>query len=512
MLSFANAKSFYIKPLIVSLLLISAGVFLKGSHSFLVFVPCWCLFQSFAVLLNIKEQMHFYSWWQSSDLSDAKTRGFGTNGFKLLGFLPMPTLKPQQLYFVSCSYAFGLILCAWFADKNFVGILFLLTTILSLLYFSQLWAERTASYHREYLTIAILFYFCLTPFYGLGHYSPLIIFIIKAHVTSIYMAGALQKIACSFWAKKPWFMSAPHGFLWRAMWSKPYFLKIQQYFFLRPGMLALGSAVVLLLELTFFLNFWMPIKIQWCFALCFILFHSLVFLLQGIDYLTFWCPVFLLWFIAPFDQAITWSLYSPAIFAIIFCGAQIIYAFSFLEDFNINIPPFTCCPMFVNSCTFNEKIPQYYCIWDRRSKIAFERLEWSYPFVKLDCGMGLVLSDLEKLPFKMVGFGFYVEPKKLPKLQQKWFQNDLIKKEGFFIFSNFNIDEKTKDELKEFINWLHEDFNNASMFDQEFLKEVKTRHENCLALIDEKINQTAFEEQGESYDASYQSRTLSENL
>lgn len=84
------------------------------------------------------------------------------------------------------------------------------------------------------------------------------------------------------------------------------------------------------------------------FNFIFFCFQVSVFLIQGIDYVTFWSPAFLLYFIRcdmpNFDLIFEMEgLY----LCLAFVGFQLLYCFTFLEDLNINIPPFTCSPMFV---------------------------------------------------------------------------------------------------------------------------------------------------------------------
>ena len=480
----------YYKPLIVAFLILAVGTFYyfyPAEKSFFAFVRIWCLFQAYAVLTNLSEQLRFYDWWSKSTLSDANTRGLGTNGFCLFGVIPMPNLSSDSLRAVSVSYIGCLVLCALFAEQPFIGYLFIIATVLALFYFSSLWAERNASYHREYVTVAILFYFCFTPdFYGFGQSSPAISFLIQLHITSIYVAGAAQKIACSFWAKKNWFACAPHGFMWRAMWSKPYYSTIQRFFFLNPKLMAFGGFLILLLELAFFTLFWASHDTRVTAITCMLVFHIAVFVLQGIDYLTFWSPAFLLWFIVQgsSDTSILNLLHSWYMApAILFCATQLLYALTFAEDLNVNAPPFTCCPMFVNVCRFNERIPQYYCMWDLSSPIAYERLEWIYPFVKAEFGMGMVESDLEKLPFNFIGFGYYAEPCQLPALQRKWFHTDLIKDEGFFLYANYVVDPKLSKRLAQIMIWLHENQHSTSIYDKIFLKDAMVRYTECYKMF-----------------------------
>lgn len=478
----------YKKPLVIAVLVILTGLFLCLSPqkaTLNLFAKVWCIFQSFAVLLNAKEQIKFYQWWKTSNLSDAHLRGLGTNGYPLFGFIKLPPLSLKSTKFVTNCYAGLLLLCALFADCSYVGFLFILTFIFSVFYFSSLWAERTASYHREYLTLSILLYFCFTPgFFGKTGMDMMIVDLIKLHITSIYVAGALQKIACSIIGKRPWFLFSPHALLWRAMWSKPYFSSIQKFFFQHPKLMAFGGLYVLSLELLFFMNFFMSKEFVIILIVGIILFHILVFLLQGIDYITFWNPAFLLWFIFPTSSLALsvqeFSLYLAL--ALIFCAAQLVYAFCFIENLNINVPPLTCCPMFVNLFRFNDKFAQYYCLWDLRSEIRFERLEWIYPFAKVESGLGLVESDVAKLPFPFVGFGYYKKPQNCPTLLAKWFRDDLIKQD-FFLYANYEVSKKLIDHLAKLMIWLHEENYSRSPFDEKFLYEVMEKYEKCQELF-----------------------------
>ncbi|MBB63612.1 MAG: hypothetical protein CMO81_00940 [Waddliaceae bacterium] len=486
----ALKKISYSKPLLSSFLVCFIGLFFylyPPQNPLVDFLKYWCVLQAISVSLNIKEQCTFYAWWSKSGLSDSHRRGLSTNGFPFLGFISFPRLSSFAFFLLSLTYILLLLTCAFLSSSQYIGGLLLITSCVSLSYFASIWAERSGSYHRECVAIAVFLYLAFSPdFYGRENTWPWICAFIKAHLASIYLAGGLQKLACSFIKKKCWFFYTPHTLTWIGMWAKPYYLEVQKFFLRRPYLLATGGFFVLLLELFLFVQFWVGVEVNAAMAIALLAFHTGVFLLQGIDYLTFWCPVFILWFLPSGElnlYALEWTDYLYLLPAFSLCAAQVIYALTFLENCNINIPPFTCCPMFANVLEIKEQSPQYYVMWDMRSPIAFERMEWIYPYIKVESGLGLVESDLSKLPFHFVGFGFYATPDKLPHLQQSYFRRDLVDEGSFFLYTNLRLNSSLIDELRSLSSYLHEDKSLSSQYDRAFLEDLINRYEKCIGLF-----------------------------
>lgn len=83
-----------------------------------------------------------------------------------------------------------------------------------------------------------------------------------------------------------------------------------------------------------------------------------------------------------------------------FLGFQLIFALFLLENF-IDIPPFTSTPMFVIVSRLDDKCPQHYVLSDEvNSDIKYDRLEWMYPYIDEQSGVGFNPSDVESIPFK----------------------------------------------------------------------------------------------------------------
>lgn len=533
-----KSNTSYTSPLIIAVLICCFGAWIVSfqqtepsyQENLNAFAGCWCLVQGASVLINFSRQIRFYKWFIRSDISEACNRGFSTKGFNLFGCIPMPSLSTNQLILTGFVYTASLVLMAYCFLKrsHFEGGFAVPTVALvalgtSLLYFSSLWAERTCSYHRECVTIATLLYLLLA---SLMHTSPplvlqegqegqeeeghdgqqatterlesaaYIILLLKVHIASIYFAGGLQKLACSFLQGESWPLVTPHSLIWQAMWSKPYFPSLQRAAFIQPGMVAIGGSVVLVAELILLPVVVMPqivvgtllsvlplpftVYLPQLLAFVMVGFHTSVFLIQGIDYVTFWSPALLI-YLCPdtntgqtieslFDvlkALINTESHSTACLstflstvalelAVVFCGSQVLFALTLLEDWNINIPPFTCCPMFANIVSLFDHDCRYYTMWDHRAPVCYEQLEWLCPFVKSDFGVGMIEKDLAKMPFKFIGFGYYARNKYATALQAPYYTGELLyNKEGFYIYSNYKVSEELQDRLQNLIELMH---------------------------------------------------------
>lgn len=450
----------YIEPYITFGVTLLGYVYLLcyNDNTLTTFIRLEYFLQGISVLLNIQKQNKFYKWWFSSGLSDSNVRGFSTNGYPLFSIFKMPKLNPYTFTFISYGYLFSLFatsLLTLFVDNNFINlILYVIVFILSLLYFASLWAERTCSYHREIMFLIIQIYMVLSPSNIItNNDGNITLYLLKLHISSIYMASVMQKIGLSVYSKLLWVSNSPHTFMWKAMWSKPYVQYIQKFLFTQKYLMTIGGIISLFLESLLIWELCFEHAIKKYIYLGLLFFHLSIFIIQGIDYVSFW---------APFAIIGTFNTTYPQNFTIIeieniplllFLTSQFIFAFLFLENFDINIPPLVSCPMFVISTTYNDKtIPQYYVMTEKNPDIPFERLEWMYPFCK-SYGMKLVPSDISKIPIKFVGFGWARKPIQYPSTIQKLYNENI--KDGFFIVSNVKISKSLQIKLENIMKLLH---------------------------------------------------------
>ena len=162
----------------------SRDVIDSSRFQLLQFVPCFCFLQFLGVLSNMRSQIRFYRWFANAKTSESDRRGLSTKGYPLFGFIPFPVIPSKYFGFGVIGF-YGVVLI-WttglatigsrsFSDSTLtsvsdsvvifplLGPSLLLCLIWSLLYFSSLWAERAASYHRECVCVAVFFYLVLTP-------------------------------------------------------------------------------------------------------------------------------------------------------------------------------------------------------------------------------------------------------------------------------------------------------------------------------------------------------------
>ncbi|CAM9141967.1 unnamed protein product, partial [Ectocarpus fasciculatus] len=509
----------YSSPLLIAACLLVSMYVLYASdapnNAIDFFHSCWCGLQALAVAINLQTQFKFYDWFSTCDMHESDKRGLSTRGYKIFGLIIPPTLDPATFRIVAVGYLLALLTAAVVPKSTHTTFLLWIILFLGVLYFSSLWAERSASYHRETLTIVVHLYVVMCPWYY-AQYSDADIQIcsrwavtlIKIHVASIYFASAIQKIGCSIIQGSLWFAHSPHTLIWMGMWSKPYYRSVQQWLFARPYIVHLSGLGVLLLELFFFATIGLRRDVQLVCAMSFLCFHTGVFILQGVDYITFWCPIFLLWSIDS-PEAINWLhtdgfnvellLNHPAMYpCTLFCAMQIIFSLFLLEDLNINMPPFTCCPMFVTVTKLVERTPRYYVMWDMRSSIAIENMEWLYPFLDPSCGLGMVEEDLAKIPFPFISFGVNAHSDDVISLQKKYTNDSLLGgREGFFLYSNTNISSELLAELKDLVATLHPANNKRSYshakpasslridvtYSNEFLQKLIAQNEKCYDMF-----------------------------
>ena len=419
--------------------------------------------------INIRSHIKFYNWWNHAKLSDGKQRGLSTNGYPLFGLIKIPILSNNEFLYT------GIFLLLTMLIAIFIHSIYLFTTIffVSVIYLGQLWAERSASYHRECLFITGLLYLTINP-------SIESIGLFKLHISCIYFIGALEKIGYSFICGRPWFLYAPQTFIWKAYWASPYWPTLQKYAIQSPRLLSCLGLCILLIELFAPFHHFLTYYGQCFFFTSLIMFHIGVFFLQGIDYITFWGTALIaVGYVDTPLPTLEGNYLSWTILAF-----QLFYSFFMLENFNINIPPFTCCPMFVNCCTIAENIPQTYVLIDTNNQIAFPRLEWMFPYVYPECGMGFDKQDINKIPFRFISFGKSDSVANLLNIQKKWIRD----KDKFFIWSNTHVSYELHNRLYNLIQLLHEYDNPNFQYDPSRLQQIITERNICYNMFLSQVN------------------------
>ena len=407
------------------------------------FFRAWCMWQLVSICFHWPQQKQFYSWFLDSGLSESKRRGLGTVGYAVFGFMKCPILTGNQFKVVAYMYV-GVLMAAFGHPTtplwHFLGLL------LSILYHSSLWAERASSHHREILSITLWMYVCLAP--DLSHASAAF----RLHICSIYTMSLVQKTATSIFRCQSWPRWSPHGFLWKSMWAKPWFPSLQKFVFLHPCIAHLGGWISVACELGPLLSLFFPVQHLAYAAL--MAMHVAVVFLQGIDYVSYWTASLLVGLLCPSNTLQLASSWSSMYFCpmLLLLGAQVLFALTTAENFNINLPPLMSCPMFVTIARLDDKCHQHY-VMTLDGEVPYERIEWMYPFVKAEYGMSLLHCDVAHFPMPFVAFGWGGSLEGAPSIFHRWFSK--IGK-GFYLMTNVpDFPEDLRFELESIVSKLH---------------------------------------------------------
>ncbi len=317
---------------IVSVLSFFALDYINGDAK--SFLQIWGLVQLFSCCVNFNHVTQFYKWWVNSRMTEKNRTGLSTYGYPFLGFIPIPRLSSHAYVGICLLYIGSLAALILFPTRLYIGISF----ILALPYYGCNWAELSMSYHREALTITLYMYFLLCNTFDTA------VFCLRVHLTSLYMSSVFQKLLYSVVEGKLWFRWSVHGFMWKSMWSKPIFF--QQWLFVHPNICAFMGFISMLVESIFIVNIIQP-EYSTLVFLSIVGFHLGVFLVQDIDYLNYWVPVLLV-----LGCKINTNIYTVHFdfwgdMGFCMLAFQLFYALTMQENWNINIPPFISCPMFV---------------------------------------------------------------------------------------------------------------------------------------------------------------------
>eukprot|EP00039_Didymoeca_costata_P019229 m.336723 g.336723 ORF g.336723 m.336723 type:complete len:516 (-) comp17941_c0_seq1:72-1619(-) len=497
----------YLHPVLEWLVCIGFYVYLTWflkNPTFSDFVQCWAGAQLLGVLCNAPHQRRYYKWWYNSDMTEKNRRGFSSYGALLLGCVQLPALSPLMLDMAIIAYIVGLFMLisfgiTWYTLDNAIIVWF--TFISCLFYHSSLWSERSSAWHRSILTLVLFFYIILSPeLYDIDYseqknnttteniqlHSSILLFCLKLHLSSIYCISVLQKLGTSIVLGNSWPRYAPHAYLWKSIFAKPNFPRIQKFLFLNQWFMHIGGWFSLIAEGMLVMQFFIPHKWHYLLYLPLITFHLMAFLAQGVDYISFWVPFLLIGPIAVGDFSLEdfgATSYWPML---AFLGFQLIFALFLLENF-IDIPPFTSTPMFVIVSRLDDKCPQHYVLSDEvNSDIKYDRLEWMYPYIDEQSGVGFNPSDVESIPFKYIGFGFYQSPDYLPTMVHKWFNKHDFDK-GFYITTNMKVPNDLLKELQTFVELLHSPNSNYNPYTD--LRGLYERYEACRALFQAALKQ-----------------------
>lgn len=419
----------------------------------------------FTSVCTLRQQINFYRWWSSSAIHDAQRRGLSTCGYPLFGVVPFPRLSVATFTALELGLVLGWALT--FLSSSHTA--FLVCGTLQTLAFSQLWAEDSAAYHREALLVTFFLY-ALWP----GDTGTLIA-LFKLHVASVYFCGGVQKVLFSLWRRRAWFACAPHTLVWNGMWASKSPSQLQIFAIQSPYLMATAGFAVLALELLLPAQtlFWPSGGRAASLALC--AFHTSVDLLQGVNYLTYWNAVVVTLGAVDTPAVWEWSAPTTALAAMPFalCAFQLLYGLLFFEDFNINAPPFTCCPMFVNPSTMTERIPQTFLMRAPPPVpgLDFPRLEWMFPYAHPESGLGLIHEDLEHMPFRFLLFGDNPGFEQIPTIQRRWLTYDAVGEKEFFFFTNTDASDELIDLLAKLLTEMHYKSPDtvAAQYDRRFL-------------------------------------------
>lgn len=421
-----------------------------------------------------------YEWWASSGLHDEHRRGLTTCGYPLLGFIDFPNIPPE-LFDYSMKLLLAICVTAYFSMIPAILPFALFTVILA-----QLWAQEHVAYHRECLLVTTFLY--LTLWHEKDVYG-FTIGVLKLHIASIYTFGAVWKLLYSLWRGRAWWRSAPQTFLWNAMWSSRDFTFLQYAAMRRPRLVAACGLAVVVLELLAPLLVMLPHYLALLLALSLFCFHIAVYLLQGIDYVTMWASTLLLvcsfetptvFYWPKYFMAAPWLTWAP----LVLFSAQLLFAS--LEGLNINIPPFTCCPMFINVCTMTERIPKTFLLRERKPKHDFVRLEWMFPYARKECGVGLVEEDLQHIPYRFILFGVMRDFSEIPELQRRWLHTNYLDGTGFYLYTNMDLPSVPVREIREVMETLHEQLGDdvRNQYGEDIIEYLIDRHQLIVDLFD----------------------------
>jgi len=434
-----------------------------ATRKLVTFARIWHFLQAFGVAMNMKTRLRFYQWFSSKNEGFMGKRGLGSNAYPFMGLIPFPKASFGQFRIVQLCYLASLLAASgpWFP---IVAPWLTWTNLgLQLLFSSQVWLERSTSYHRMYMSMSISIYFALNPDWGSEKSAALLIFLMKSHLTTIYVTAGIQKVLASVIQGEWWPIRSPHAFLWMGLWSKPYFPFIQKQLFIRPWFMMLGGHVAVVNELFFFFAIFSGMRvIELGFVIGILGMHMFIFFAQGIDYLTFWSPALLLW-VFPVD--ISNVSFSNAPIAAAFFGAQLLFCIALGEVWDLNFPPFMSSPMFNVPCSMLKPGAVFLSMRDMKAPIHVENLEWWYPNATPESGLGLADSDWDVIPVKHLGFGF--QPDEIPinfieGIQGGFMKKNLVK--GFYLKHNLDcVPARFEMLLKELISSLFDEDQDYSM-------------------------------------------------
>ena len=409
------------------------------------YFSAWCFCQLLALCSHWPRQIIFYEWFVDCGLSESKRRGLATYGYAVFGCIPVPNITTNQLRVVTYLYGGVLLAGVWTPTTSFLHFSGLM---LSILYHGSLWAERASSHHREILTITLWMYSCLAP--DLSHATAAF----RIHICSIYIMSVVQKTVTSIIRGQSWSRWSLHGFLWKSMWAKtnfPAFPALQRFIFVHPSVAHLGGWISMVCELGPLLSLFFPV--QHLAYLALVGMHFAVLFLQGIDYVSYWTPSLLVGIFCSsntLELACAWCSvrFVPMLLLL---GAQLLFALTMAENFNINIPPLMSCPMFVTVARLDDTCHQHY-VMTVDGEIPYERIEWMYPFVKPEYGMGLLPSDVAHFPMPFVAFGWGGNLDGAPGIFHRWF----LDVKGFYLMTNVsNFPKDLRLELEAIVTELH---------------------------------------------------------
>lgn len=342
----------------------------------------WACLQLYT-LLNNKEDLVFYKWFREyGPPNERARRGISTYAYKYLGLVNVPKLTLDKLITVKFLY----ILCMSVVSMGMpLSGISTLGLILSILYHGSMWAEQKSSFHRSVASIAM--WTCGV----LAENDNEVMAAMRVWLSTVYFASVLQKVLFSIHAGKLWPHHSPRHFIWKSSWTRP--SQFKDFLLLNPILLKTGGWLSLVAE-TLPMMHCFGLVTNWMAYLPVLLMHIAIYYGQSIDYMHFWAPVLLVG-MGP-ECEMNFKL-------MIFLGFQIVYAFTFMENFNINLPPLMSSPMFVTVCDVFDDQPQYYlmAIPDYKG-IWYERLEWMFPFLTESTGIGYTGNEYNYMVF----FGF----------------------------------------------------------------------------------------------------------
>jgi hypothetical protein len=454
----------------------------------------FCATVAAGIAMHIGPAMRWYSWFHSSNLEAAKSRGLGYGPCKLYGYISIQHLAPRTLWLAGVSLIATLLLSCLdsFAPRFFL----FLSAGLYFTYFSQLYCESKHGGHGALLVPSVLILLALS---GGPTSLPWSLVFIKIFIGVIYLAGGMSKIVCSVVFRMHWGGATMQAYLFDATWSRPHpsaFIRwMIEALISNAWAMSFAALAGLIFEFGFiFLIIFGGPATHVLAALVAIGFHIGVDVLMGLDFLSFWCPVFwvflpdLLELITPGSQPVqntgmlvegfrdeAWRV----TFSACYVGLQLIVALRFMDMRDgQECLPFTCCPMF--------GLPRNLFLDGIKAGVSTEfslrqsgYLDFAYNFFPWHTNSAMTQDDLSIMPGRVM---LWIRTKRVPEILGRFLDPKFIG-EDLLISANFKVPKELEAKLRELVTHLDTQREEDWMDPEKVRKAIDLSRE-CRALFD----------------------------